>query len=580
MELLVGDTLYFSADDGSTGRELWAHNTSNSSDPWQVADINSGGGHGDPGKHLSMVIDDVLYFSSQMTEAAGGVFDNAYNTSNGSDPWLVADLFSGITGSSPGDKLQILVDDTPLYFDAKGGNAVGRELYAYDTSNFSTWLVEDIYSVFGSASYLELTRASRAHSSSMRRHHLFLIPQTERPAWNCGRMPPPITQRVCVDDINSGFGKSNPGRNTHMLIGDTLYFDAEDGSTGSELWAYDISNDSTWRLTDIDAGSGNGLLGWDVLQMVEIFIDGTFYFTAHDGTNTEVWAHRPYDITPLTASVAGASCSVSPGLPSGLSIDSSTCTISGTPTSPSTNQTYTITAVMSGVTYQTTVWLSSAYLPLTPSVEGADLLIDASMTNITFQYNDSSAFTLANPSWTPTAVSTSANGPMGVYAADVDGDGDLDIVQHHNATKTDSSSNGKVTWWENGGSGTWAANDIATNVDARSVYVEDIDGDGDLDVVAALFTQNTIKLYLNSGASNPVWTASNIDTNAKGATDVHAADMDGDGYLDVVSSSLDDDTIAWYKNDGQSSKGWTSTNIDTSRSSATASSRRRCGHGW
>ena len=39
MELLVGDTLYFSADDGSTGRELWAHNTSNNSDPWQVSDI-------------------------------------------------------------------------------------------------------------------------------------------------------------------------------------------------------------------------------------------------------------------------------------------------------------------------------------------------------------------------------------------------------------------------------------------------------------------------------------------------------------------------------------------------------------
>ena len=557
MELLVGDTLYFSADDGSTGRELWAHNTSNSSDPWQVADINSGGGHGDPGKHLSMVIDDVLYFSADDGSTGGEFY--AYNTSNGSDPWLVADLFSGITGSSPGDKLQILVDDT-LYFDAKGGNAVGRELYAYDTSNFSTWLVEDIYSGSGQSNPGGLFSALAGDtiyfsaSDGTTGVELWAHATSNHSTWR-------------VDDINSGFGKSNPGRNTHMLIGDTLYFDAEDGSTGSELWAYDISNDSTWRLTDIDAGSGNGLLGWDVLQMVEIFIDGTFYFTAHDGTNTEVWAHRPYDITPLTTSVAGASCSVSPGLPSGLSIDSSTCTISGTPTSPSTNQTYTITAVMSGVTYQTTMWLSSAYLPLTPSVEGADLLIDASMTNITFQYNDSSAFTLANPSWTPTAVSTSANGPMGVYAADVDGDGDLDIVT---ASKTDSSSNGKVTWWENGGSGTWAANDIATNVDARSVYVEDIDGDGDLDVVAALFTQNTIKLYLNSGASNPVWTASNIDTNAKGATDVHAADMDGDGYLDVVSSSLDDDTIAWYKNDGQSSPGWTSTNIDTSRSSARA----------
>ena len=557
MELLVGDTLYFSADDGSTGRELWAHNTSNNSDPWQVADINSGGGHSDPGKHLSIVIDDVLYFSADDGSTGGEFY--AYNTSNGSDPWLVADLFSGTTGSSPGDKMQILVDDT-LYFDAKGGNAVGRELYAFDTSNLSTWLVEDIDSGSGQSNPGGLFSALAGDtiyfsaSDGTTGVELWAHATSNHSTWR-------------VDDINSGPSNSNSGRNTHMLIGDTLYFDADDGSTGSELWAYDISNDSAWRLTDIHAGSGNGLLGWQVVQVLEMLIDDTFYFTAQDGTDMEVWAHQPYEITPLTASVAGASCSVSPGLPSGLSIDSSTCTISGTPTVETINRTYTVTAVISGVTYQTSVWLSSSYLELTPSVEGADLYLDVPMTNITFEFNDSSMFTLTNPTWTPSAISTSANGPMGVYAADVDGDGDLDIVT---ASKTDSSSNGKVTWWENGGSGTWTANDIATAVDARSVYVEDIDGDGDLDVVAALFAQDTIKLYLNSGASNPTWTASNIDTNANGATDVHVADMDGDGDLDVVSSSLEDDTIAWYKNDGQASPGWTSANIDTNRQSARA----------
>ncbi|MEC7280146.1 MAG: FG-GAP-like repeat-containing protein, partial [Candidatus Thermoplasmatota archaeon] len=281
--------------------------------------------------------------------------------------------------------------------------------------------------------------------------------------------------------------------------------------------------------------------------MLQIAVGDTLYFSAQDGSNSmELWAHRGAEFTPPPANVNGASsCSSSPSLPLGLSIDSSTCTISGTPMVETINRTYNVTAVISG----------------------ADLYLAVPMTNITFEFNDSSMFTLTNPTWTPSAISTSANGPMGVYVADVDGDGDLDIVT---ASKTDSSSNGKVTWWENGGSGTWTANDIATAVDARSVYVEDIDGDGDLDVVAALFAQDTIKLYLNSGASNPTWTASNIDTNANGATDVHVADMDGDGDLDVVSSSLEDDTIAWYKNDGQASPGWTSTNIDTNRQSARA----------
>ena len=43
MSQLVGDTLYFSSGDTSTGAELWAHDTSNHS-TWQVADINSGTG--------------------------------------------------------------------------------------------------------------------------------------------------------------------------------------------------------------------------------------------------------------------------------------------------------------------------------------------------------------------------------------------------------------------------------------------------------------------------------------------------------------------------------------------------------
>jgi len=41
-----------------------------------------------------------------------------------------------------------------------------------------------------------------------------------------------------------------------MLVGDTLYFDATDGSSGIELWAHDTSNASTWRVADIDSGSG------------------------------------------------------------------------------------------------------------------------------------------------------------------------------------------------------------------------------------------------------------------------------------------------------------------------------------
>ena len=80
--------------------------------------------------------------------------------------------------------------------------------------------------------------------------------------------------------------------------------------------------------------------------------------------------------------------------------------------------------------------------------------------------------------------------------------------------------------------------DIATSADgASSVFAADMDGDGDMDIVSASFSDNTIAWYENNGAADPTWTASDIATDADGAQSVFAADMDGDGDMDIVSAS-------------------------------------------
>ena len=200
---------------------------------------------------------------------------------------------------------------------------------------------------------------------------------------------------VLVKDINSGASGSSPS--CHTVFGNTVFFYANDGSTSWELWQSNGTSSGTTLVQDINSGgSGSHPCGF-------IPLGTTLFFYANDGTNgAELWALDPANITGLSSSsgsgsgggitnVTGATCSVSPALPTGLSIDSSTCTISGTPTVASSNTTYTVTAVISGVTYQTSVWLSSSYLELTPSVEGADLYVDTPMTNITFHYDANAA---------------------------------------------------------------------------------------------------------------------------------------------------------------------------------------------
>ena len=73
------------------------------------------------------------------------------------------------------------------------------------------------------------------------------------------------------------------------------------------------------------------------------------------------------------------------------------------------------------------------------------------------------------------------DGVVFVYAADVDGDGDTDVLGA--ATLADD-----IAWWENtAGDGTaWTEHTVDGDFDsARSVFAADVDGDGDLDVLGA-----------------------------------------------------------------------------------------------
>ena len=131
-------------------------------------------------------------------------------------------------------------------------------------------------------------------------------------------------------------------------------------------------------------------------------------------------------------------------------------------------------------------------------------------------------------------------GPYSVFAADVDGDGDMDVLS---ASQYDD----KIAWYENDGNEYFPHHAITTNADgAQSVYAVDVDGDGDMDVLSASNEDNKIAWYENDGNQN--FSTHIITTNADGAQSVHAVDVDGDGDMDVLSASQGDHKVAWYEN--------------------------------
>ena len=134
---------------------------------------------------------------------------------------------------------------------------------------------------------------------------------------------------------------------------------------------------------------------------------------------------------------------------------------------------------------------------------------------------------------------------ISVLAADLDGDGDLDIL----------GSGGVIFWYANNGSGQFGPMQVITLHGTVNLLAADLDGDGDVDVVS------TLNWYENDGTGQ-FGPKRVISTNTDGVNCVHAADLDGDGDLDMLAAAYRYYTggksvryIAWYENDGSGQFG-------------------------
>ena len=149
------------------------------------------------------------------------------------------------------------------------------------------------------------------------------------------------------------------------------------------------------------------------------------------------------------------------------------------------------------------------------------------------------------------------NGVGHVAPADLDGDGDIDLV----ATQTAPfGGDNRVVWYKNiDGAGSFSGKlTISTATQQLSdVAVTDVDGDGDLDVVSADYGFNAVRWHENTAGNGSAWTDHLIDATASVSYFVNVADMDLDGDPDVLVATRVTNEARWIENTAGNGSAWT-----------------------
>ena len=172
----------------------------------------------------------------------------------------------------------------------------------------------------------------------------------------------------------------------------------------------------------------------------------------------------------------------------------------------------------------------------------------------------------------PKTISIEAKGASDIFAIDLDKDGDIDVLSASFGNDILPNTNlsggiSKIAWYENDGDGhfselkTISLFGFGITVGKSKLFPADFDADGDIDVLGAYSYDDDIignpkidRLWWheNDGMDSISFKKdpSTIATDFENINRIYAADVDCDGDLDALTASIDDNTIAWFENDG------------------------------
>ena len=293
----VGGILYFEASDGISGYELW-RSDGTSTGTYMVKNIRPGANGSSP---------------SRLTNVGGTLYFRANDGANGHELWrsdgtsigtmLVKDIQPGSVGSYPSTLTNI---NGTLYFSTMDEDANRFSLWKSNGTSADTLLVKQ----FEQPHRLEWMANAEGTLYFSRFGHFASTGGNGIEWWKSDGTP---SGTVLINGFRHGLMDYFDG--SVAVVGGTVYLQGGNHQTGRELWQSDGTPTGTSVVNDIWRGNDSSIevVSYDSLFAFPRFHSFTqtenndLYFIANDGgTGHELWRTRG-DSTTLVADLSNSS---------------------------------------------------------------------------------------------------------------------------------------------------------------------------------------------------------------------------------------------------------------------------------